>query len=99
MHLSRSFAVLLFEALEQPVSLHIYEKYNWQRATVEVAICTGRVEGHGIGPRALLHALHHYTLQAKILLVDFNLTVFQAKLPNRQINSPSGYTVSSLCTS
>ena len=35
------------------------------------------------GPRVLLHALHHYALQAKIL-VDFNLAVSTptAKPPN-----------------
>ena len=37
-----------------------------------------------MGPRALLHALHHYVLQAKIILVDFNLAFSTptAKPPN-----------------
>ena len=36
------------------------------------------------GPRVLLHALHHYALQAKIILADFNLAVSTptAKPPN-----------------
>ena len=35
-------------------------------------------------PRALLHALRHYALQAKIILADFNLVVSTqtAKPPN-----------------
>ena len=33
-----------------------------------------RVERRRVGPRALLHALHHYPLQ-KIILADFNLAV------------------------
>ena len=34
--------------------------------------------------RALLHALHHYALRAKIILTDFNLAVLTqtAKTPN-----------------
>ena len=49
--------------------------YNWQCASAELAICTARVEGHRVGPRVLLHALRHYALWAKIILVDFNLAV------------------------
>ena len=66
--------------------LQIYKKYNWQHASAELAICTACVEGRQVEPRALLHALHHHTLQAKIILVDFNLVVSiqTTKLPNRQ---------------
>ena len=49
-----------------------------------IAICTAHVEGRQAGPRALLHALHHYSLQAKTILADLNLAVTTptAKLPN-----------------
>ena len=40
-----------------------------------ITICTAHIEWCQAGPRALLHALHHYTLQAKIILADFNLEV------------------------
>ena len=53
----------------------IYKKYNWQCASAELAICTAHVERRRVEPRVLLHALCHYALQAKIILVDFNLTV------------------------
>ena len=33
------------------------------------------VVGRQAGPRALLHALHHYVLWEKIRLADFNLAV------------------------
>ena len=69
-HLSGSVAVLSFE-----VNSQINKKYNWQRASAELAICTARVEGHWVEPRVLLHALHHYVLRVKIILVDFNLAV------------------------
>ena len=52
--------------------------------STELAICTARIEGCRVEPRALLHALCHYTLRAKIILADFNLAVSTqtAKLPN-----------------
>ena len=37
--------------------------------------------GGAKSPRALLHALHHYALRAKIILTDFNLACFN---PDRQ---------------
>ena len=66
------------------MSLQIYKKYNYQRANAELAICTARVEWHRVGPRALLHALCHYALWAKIILAEFNLAVSVeiAKPPN-----------------
>ena len=66
------------------MSSHVCKKYNWQRASVKLAICTACVEECWVGPRALLHALHHYVLRAKIMLVDFNLAVSTptAKPPN-----------------
>ena len=42
--------------LNNAVSSQIYKKYNWQHASVELGICTARVEGHRAGQRALLHA-------------------------------------------
>ena len=53
-------------------------------------------------PTALLYALHHYMLQAKIILVDFNLVVstLTAKLPNlipRQIFQLYGTCILLLC--
>ena len=39
------------------MSSQIYKKYNWQRASAELAICTARVEGCRVDARALLHAL------------------------------------------
>ena len=70
--------------LNKAVSLQIYKKYNLQHANDKVAICTACVERRRAGPRALLHALCHYTLRAKIILADFNLAVSTptAKPPN-----------------
>ena len=47
-------------------------------------MCTACIEGRRAGPRALLHALHHYALRVKIILADFNLAVSTptAKPPN-----------------
>ena len=70
--------------LNKAVSLQIYKKYNWQRASAELATCTACVEGHRAGPRALLHALRHYGLQVKIILADFNQ-------PRAKFNSPSNF--------
>ena len=36
----------------------IYKKYNWQRVTDELAICTACKTRHWAGPRALQHVLH-----------------------------------------
>ena len=60
------------------------QKYSWQRAKAELAICRARVEGQRVKPRALLHALRHYALWAEIILADFNLVVSTptAKPPN-----------------
>ena len=70
--------------LNNAVSLQIYKKYDWQRANVALAICTARVEGRRAEARALLHALHHYALRAKVILADFDLAVLTptAKPPN-----------------
>ena len=58
------------------MSSQIYKKYNWQRASAELAICTARVEGHQVEPRALLYALRHYArCRRKMILADFNLPV------------------------
>ena len=47
-----------------------------------LAICTARIEGCWVRPRALLHALHHH--RVNIILTNFNLAVLTptAKLPN-----------------
>ena len=86
--------------LNKAVSSQIYKKYNWQRASATLAICTARVEGRPPGPRALLHALHHYVLWAKIILADFNLAVSTptAKPPNLVPVKLSSYTVCTLDT-
>ena len=67
--------------LNNTVSLQIYKKYNWQCASVELTLCTAYMEGHWLGPRVLLHALHHYALWVEII---FNLAVSipTTKLPN-----------------
>ena len=59
---SGSVAVLS-KYLNKAVSLQICKKYNWS------------VERHRVGSRALLQALCHYMLWAKIILVDFDLVV------------------------
>ena len=76
-----------FEYLNKAASLQIY---NWQHAGAELAISTAHVEGCKAGPRALLHALCHYTLQAKMILVDFNLAV-STRLPTAKFNSLSNF--------
>ena len=72
------------KCLNKAGSSQIYKKYKCQNAGAELAICTAHVEGLGVGPRVLLHALHYYTLRAKIIVADFNLAVSTptAKLPN-----------------
>ena len=72
------------KCLNKAGSSQIYKKYKCQNADAELAICTAHVEGLGAGPRVLLHALHHYTLRAKIIAADFNLAVSTptTKLPN-----------------
>ena len=61
------------------MSLQIYKeyKYNWQHASSELAIHVriARIEGCWAGLRAVLHALRHYALRAKIILADFNSAV------------------------
>ena len=77
--------------MNKAMSLQIYKKYNWQQASAKLVICTAHIEGHRAGPRALLHALHHYALRAKIKLADFNLAILR---PDRQItkfNFPSNF--------
>ena len=66
------------------MSSQIYKKYNWQRASAKLALFTACVEGRRVEPSALLHALRHYALRAKIILADFNLAVSTqtAKPPN-----------------
>ena len=49
-HLSRSVAVLLLEVLEQSREIaNLHKKYNWQRASTELAICKAHEEGAGRG--------------------------------------------------
>ena len=55
-----------------PYIVHRFTRTG-SRASAELAICTACVEGCWAEPRALLHALHHYALQAKITLTNFNL--------------------------
>ena len=64
MRLSGSIAVHSVEVFVQ--SHEFAKKYNWQCASGKLAICAARIEGSQAGPRALLHELHHYTLQVKI---------------------------------
>ena len=70
--------------LNNAVSSQIYKKYNWQRASVELAVCITHIEGRQAGLRVLQHALRLYALRTKIILVDFNLAVSAptAKPPN-----------------
>ena len=63
------------------VSQQICKKYNWQHVNTKLAICTAHIEGRQTGPRALLHALRHYALWAKITLADF-ICQFQPRLLN-----------------
>ena len=88
-YLSGSILSSRFWYLNRAASSQIYKKYNLQRASAdlvsspgsanetsaELAMCTACVEGCWVGPRALLHALRHYTLRVKIISVDFNLAV------------------------
>ena len=56
--LSGSIAVLSFEVLELSREFaDLHKKYNWQRASTELAICTACIEGRRVEPRSLLHAL------------------------------------------
>ena len=63
-------------------------KYNWQCASAKLAIWTAHVEGYRVGPRALLHALRHYTLRAKTTLTDF-FCGFNPDYQTAKFNSPS----------
>ena len=80
---SGNIAVLLLEILEQSCDFVNFTT-NWQHAGAELAVCTAHIVGHQAGPRALLHALRHYTLRAKTKLVGFNLGVstLTTKPPN-----------------
>ena len=80
--------------LNKAVSSQIY---NWQYASTKLAICTAHIEGCQAGPRALLHALHHYAGRVKIILAHFNLVVTTptAKPPNLiPHQNLTGYTAS-----
>ena len=83
-YLSGSILSSRFWYLNRAVSSQIYKKYNLQRASAELAMCTVCIDGCWVGPRALLHALRHYMLRVKIKSVDFSLAVstWTAKLPN-----------------
>ena len=43
--------------LNKALSLQIYKKYNWQRVSDELAICTACEKQHWAGPSALQHVL------------------------------------------
>ena len=58
--------------LNKAVGLQIYKKYNWQRVSDELAICTACEKGCQAGPSALQHVVSGI---AKIILADFNLVV------------------------
>ena len=84
----------MFEILELSHEFaDLHKKYNWQCASTELAICTARVEAPGmVEPRALLHALCHYALQAKIILADFNLAIStQTSYQATKFNSLSNF--------
>ena len=65
-------------------AMNLRKKYNRHHASTELATCTAWVEGHRAGPRALLHALHHYTLCVKEYWQIFYLAVLTptTKPPN-----------------
>ena len=65
------------------MSSQIYMKYNWQCASVELAICTARVEGNRAGPRALLHALR--------VAGENNIGGFNPDRQTVKFNSPSNF--------
>ena len=73
MCLSGTVAILLLEVLE--LSCEFADLQCTRNITNSVlTICTARVVGCWVEPRALLHALrtlHHYTLRTKIILADF----------------------------
>ena len=54
--------------LNKAVGLQIYKKYNWQRVSDELAICTACEKGCQAGPSVLQHVVAG---MAKIILVDF----------------------------
>ena len=72
--LSGSVAVLVFEILKQSCEFS-RSKIDSVLAPSYIATCTAHIERCRARPRVLLHALHHYVLRAKIILVDFNLSV------------------------
>ena len=75
MCLSGTVAILLLEVLELSREFaDLRCARNITNSVVTTCICTARIEGGWVEPRALLHALHalhHYTLQTKIILADF----------------------------
>ena len=77
--------------MNKAVSLQIYKKYNWQHASAKLVICTTRIVGHRVGPRALLHAVRHHALWAKIKLADFNLAVLRSDHQITKFNFPSRF--------
>ena len=81
--------------LNKAVSLQIYKKCNWQHASAELATWKTHVEGCQAGPRALLHALRHYTLRATIIL-NLAVSTPTAKPPNLIPIKFSSYTVQSI---
>ena len=54
------------------MSSQIYKKYNWQRASAELAICIATRRGVPGGPKS---ATACNTCGRKIILVDLNLAV------------------------
>jgi len=70
-------------------SLAVFGGFGWVLVSFWLAllgaICATHVEGHQAGPRMLLHALRHYVLQVKIILVDFNLALSTLTANPRQV--------------
>ena len=70
----RVFPSSCLRYLNKAVSSQIYMKYNWQRASTELAICTALTEGCRVGPSVLLRACIMSTIMRcgwKIILADF----------------------------
>ena len=53
------------------MSSQIYKKYNWQRVSDELAICTACEKGRWAGPIALQHVLRLTRCAAKNIIGDF----------------------------
>ena len=81
--------------LDKAMSLNIHKKYNWQHASVKLAICKTDIDGYQAGPRALLHAVCHYMLWTKIILVTYwQILIWQFYNPDCQttkFNSSSNF--------